>query len=129
MTVDLPERLLELLRQPSLCFFTTLLKDGSPHTTETWVDTDGTHILINTAEGFQKVRNMRRDPRVSLAIADWNSPREYFSVRGRVTNVTKDGAVDHIERLSQKYLGGPYPWWSGRDQVRLVVTVDVDWVR
>jgi PPOX class probable F420-dependent enzyme len=121
--VNLPESLLDLLRRPSPCFLATLMPDGSPQMTQTWVDTDGRNILVNTVEGFQKVRNMERDPRVAVNVADPDDPSRYFSVRGRVVDITKDGAADHIETLAQRYLGGPYPWFGGRDQVRLLVTI------
>jgi PPOX class probable F420-dependent enzyme len=122
--VNLPDGLLHLLRRPSLCFLTTLMPDGSPQMTQTWVDTDGRNILVNTVEGFQKVRNMERDPRVALNVADPDDPSRYFAVRGRVVDITRNGAADHIEALAQRYLGGPYPWFGGRDQVRLLVTIE-----
>jgi PPOX class probable F420-dependent enzyme len=121
--VDLPAPLLDLLRRPSPCFLATLMPDGSPQLTETWVDTDGRHILINTVDGHQKVRNVARDPRVAVNVADPDDPSRYFAVRGRVVDVTKDGAVEHIEQLAQRYLGRPYPWYGGREQVRLLVTI------
>jgi PPOX class probable F420-dependent enzyme len=124
--VNLPDDLLALLREPSLCFLSTLMPDGSPQLTETWVDTDGEHVLINTVAGFQKIRNIERDPRVALSVADSKQPTRYFAVRGRVVNVTADGAADHIERLAQRYLGGPYPWYGGRDQTRLLLTIEAD---
>ena len=61
---EMNQELLALLRAPSLCYVTTLMPDGSPQLTQTWVDTDGQHIIINTVEGFQKLRNVQRDPRV-----------------------------------------------------------------
>jgi PPOX class probable F420-dependent enzyme len=121
--VDLPADLLALLREPSLCYVATVMPDGSPQLTQTWVDTDGENILINTAQGFQKVRNIERDPRVALTVSDPAAPTRYFGVRGRVLDVTTTGAVDHLESLARRYLGGPYPWWSGRQQVRLIVTI------
>ena len=121
--MNLPEPLLDLLRRPSPCFLATLMPDGSPQMTQTWVDTDGRNILVNTVEGFQKVRNMERDPRVAVNVADPEDPSRYFSVRGRVVDITTQGAADHIETLAQRYLGGPYPWFGGRDQVRLLVTI------
>jgi PPOX class probable F420-dependent enzyme len=121
--VNLPESLLDLLRRPSPCFLATLMPDGSPQMTQTWVDTDGRNILVNTVEGFQKVRNMERDPRVAVNVTDPDDTSRYFSVRGRVVDITRTGAADHIETLAQRYLGGPYPWFGGRDQVRLLVTI------
>jgi PPOX class probable F420-dependent enzyme len=119
----LPEALLALLRQPSLCFLATTMADGSPQVTETWVDTDGEHLLINSVKTHVKVRNVERDPRVAVAIAEPRSPSRYFQVRGRVLSVTTDGAVDHIEALAQRYLGKPYPWFGGRDQIRVILTI------
>jgi PPOX class probable F420-dependent enzyme len=121
--VDLPAGLLDLLDRPSPCFVATLMPDGAPQMTQTWVDTDGRHVLINTVAGFQKVRNMERDDRVALNVADPDDVSRYYAVRGRVVSITPDGAAEHIERLAQKYLGGPYPWFGGRDQQRLLVTI------
>ncbi|GAA2396085.1 PPOX class F420-dependent oxidoreductase [Dactylosporangium salmoneum] len=122
--MDLPEVLLQLLERPSLCYLTTLMPDGSPQITQTWVDTDGEHVLINTVRGHQKVRNIERDPRVAVAIGDSDEPRRYFQVRGRVIGMTEEGAVEHIEKLAHRYLGGPYPWFGGRDQIRLLLTIE-----
>ena len=124
--MELPRDLLDLLQRPSLCFVATLMPDGSPQLTETWVDTDGEHILINTVEGFQKTLNIERDPRVALTVADPDQPAHYYGVRGRVLDVTADGAIEHIEKLAQRYLGGPYPWYGGRDQQRLLLTIGAE---
>jgi PPOX class probable F420-dependent enzyme len=121
--VDLPDGLLDLLRRPSPCFVATLMPDGAPQMTQTWVDTDGRYVLVNTVPGFQKVRNMERDARVALNVADPDDVSRYYAVRGRVVSITPDGAAEHIERLAQRYLGGPYPWFGGRDQVRLLVSI------
>ncbi len=122
----LPDAFLALLRLPSPCNLSTLMPDGSPHLTLTWVDTDGEHILINTVRGHQKVRNIERDPRVAVTVSDPEQPSRYFGVRGRVIDVTEDGAAEHIETLSQRYLGRPYPWFGGTDQTRLLVTIEAD---
>lgn len=124
--MELPGDLLTLLREPSLCFLSTLMPDGSPQLTQTWVDTDGTHILVNTVLGHQKQRNIERDARVALNVADRERPSRYYAIRGEVINTTEDGAVEHIEKLAQRYLGGPYPWWGGRDQTRLLLTIKAD---
>ncbi|RBY77423.1 PPOX class F420-dependent oxidoreductase [Blastococcus sp. TF02-09] len=121
--MSLPADLADLLRRPSPCFLATLMPDGSPQMTQTWVDTDGRDVLINTVRGHQKVRNVERDPRVALNVADPDDPSRYVEVRGRVTEVTEDGAREHIEALSRRYTGGPYPWFGGRDQVRLLLRI------
>ena len=124
--MDLPEDLLVLLRQPSPCYLATVMADGAPHLTQTWVDTDGKHILVNSVAGFQKIKNIERDPRVALTVSDAENPSRYYWIRGRVLDVTTVGAVDHIEMLAQRYLGTPYPWYGGRDQVRLLLTIEAD---
>lgn len=124
--MDLPENLLTLLRGKSPCYIATTMPDGSPQLTQTWVDTDGTHIVINTVEGFQKVRNVERDPRVAVTVADPDNPRRYVAVRGRVVSSTTQGGAEHIEALSQRYMGGPYGWWGGRDQVRVILRIEAD---
>lgn len=124
--MELSQDLLELLNRPSTCYIATTMPDGSPQLTQTWVDTDGERILINSVRGFLKVRNVERDPRVAVAVSDSDNPRRYFQVRGRVVDVTTEGGAEHIEMLSQKYLGTPYPWYGGRDQVRVIITIEAE---
>jgi PPOX class probable F420-dependent enzyme len=124
--VDLPDELVTLLRRPSPCYITTLMPDGSPQMTQTWVDTDGENVLINTVQGFQKDKNVQRDPRVALNVSDPDQPVRYYEVRGRVTDTTTEGGADHIEALAQRYLGGPYPWFGGRGQTRIIMTIAPD---
>lgn len=124
--MNLPDGLVALLRKPSLCFITTLMPDGSPQITQTWVDTDGEHVIINTVQTHQKVRNVERDPRVAVGICDPSNPSRYYAVRGRVVRITTEGGAEHVETLAQRYLGGPYPWYGGRDQVRVMLTISAD---
>jgi PPOX class probable F420-dependent enzyme len=122
--VKLTDELLALLRRPSICHLATVMPDGSPQVTQTWVDTDGEHVLINSVQSHVKTRNIERDPRVALAVSDPQTPSRYFQVRGRVLEVTTDGAAEHIEALARKYLGTPYPWFGGRDQVRVIFVIE-----
>ncbi|HEX6343778.1 PPOX class F420-dependent oxidoreductase [Umezawaea sp.] len=124
--MTLPNDLLDVLHAPALCFLTTLMPDGSPQITETWVDTDGENIVINTVSTHQKTRNVARDSRVAVAIADPESPSRYWAVRGRVLSATTEGAEEHIDKLAHKYLGRPYPWYGGRTQQRVVLVIGVD---
>jgi PPOX class probable F420-dependent enzyme len=124
--VDLPEGLIALLRQASPCFLATAMPDGSPQLTQTWVDTDGEHIVINTVVGHQKARNVERDPRVAVNVCDRANPSRYYAIRGRVVSATTEGGAEHIEALAERYLGTPYPWYVGRDQVRLILTIEAE---
>ena len=124
--MDLPDDVVALLRGRATCYLATTMPDGSPQLTQTWVDTDGRDVVINTVQGYQKARNVERDPRVALTVSDSANPSRYHEVRGRVVGATTDGGAEHIDALAQRYLGGPYPWYGGRDQVRLVLTIAAD---
>ncbi|NNC12127.1 PPOX class F420-dependent oxidoreductase [Planctomonas sp. JC2975] len=119
----LPDALLRLLRAPSSCHIATLMPDGSPQLTQVWVDTDGEHVVINSVDTHRKVRNIRRDPRVAVNVTDPESPAHFFQIRGTAV-LSYEGAAEHIEALSLKYTGRPYPWYGGRDQVRVRLTID-----
>jgi PPOX class probable F420-dependent enzyme len=124
--MKLPERLVDLLSKPSICCIATLMKDGSPQLTQVWCDTDGEHVVINTVQTHVKARNLERDPRVAVTVSDPANPTRYFQVRGRAIDLTTEGGAEHIEKLSQKYTGKPYTWWGGRQQVRVIVTIEAD---
>lgn len=79
----------EFLRQPYIAEFVTLMKDGSPQISPVWIDTDGEHVLVNTAEGRVKTRNVRRDPRVAVGVYDpENTYSRVLNIRGRVVEIT-----------------------------------------
>jgi PPOX class probable F420-dependent enzyme len=126
--VQLTDAALDLLGRASPAVLTTLLPDGSPHSTEVWVDADGDQVLVNSVDTHRKVRNVRRDPRVALVVIDPENGSRHVALRGRVVEVTTEGARDHIEKLALRYLGGPYPWFGGRDQTRVLLRIDVDWL-
>src|SRR6185312_13306466 len=92
---------------------------------QTWVGTDGRHIVINTVPTHQKVHNIRRDDRVAVGLADPARPMSSWAVRGRVVSVTEDESGAHINALSQKYLGRDYPGF-GAGTSRLVLTIDAE---
>jgi len=94
-----------LLEGPNFAHLATLMPDGSPQVTAVWVDYDGTHILVNTAEGRTKHRNVRRDPRVALDVISQANPYAFAAIRGRVVEITREGAEEHIDSLAKQYLG------------------------
>lgn len=96
----------KLLDGKNFAFLATLNKDGSPQVTPTWVDTDGDFVLVNTAIGRVKEKNVKRDRRVTVALLDQANPYSYTTIRGRVVEeVTGKLADDHIDKLAKKYLG------------------------
>jgi PPOX class probable F420-dependent enzyme len=83
----------------------TLMPDGSPQVSITWIDSDEKYLIINTAEGRVKTYNMRRNPRVALTIVSSENPYQQVMIRGRVVEMTHEGADKHIDSLAKKYLG------------------------
>ena len=113
----------KLLQEPAYCQLATLMPDGSPQNTQVWVDTDGEHILINTAQGRQKERNVQRDPRVAVNVVDPTNAWRIGMVRGRVVEVTMEGADRLIDELAKKYLDADtYPF---RDPAEVRVTLKI----
>jgi PPOX class probable F420-dependent enzyme len=111
MGVTIPDKFRDLFTREAFANLATLMADGTPQVTPVWFDFDGTHIRINTAKGRVKDKNMRRNPKVALAIMDPHNPYRYLSVRGEVDEITEDGADDHIDALTKKYLGkDKYPF-------------------
>lgn len=120
--MELPDGLKQLLDGPTFATLSTIMSDGSPQATTMWVDRDGDRIRFNTAAGRVKDRNLRRDPRVAVSVFNPDDPYEAYAVQGRVVALTPEGADDHIDALSQKYLGTDYRWRTP-EMVRLIVVV------
>ena len=126
MPKALPQDLLDLLRKPSPCFVATLMPDGSPQLTQTWVTTDGEHVVVNIVDGHQKAKNLARDARVAVNIVDPTNVFRYYAVRGRVIDMTTEGGQESIDEISDKYLGIPYPNFTGQPETRVLVTIEAD---
>jgi PPOX class probable F420-dependent enzyme len=124
--VQLSSEVVELLQSRAFAYIATVLADGSPHVTETWIDSDGQYVLLNTVLGYQKQRNLERDPRIALVVSSPEDQARHVAMRGRVVSMSTDGARDHIEQLSQQYFGTPYPMHE-RGQ-RLIVRIAPTWV-
>jgi PPOX class probable F420-dependent enzyme len=101
----IPNQYLDLFQKRAFGHLATLMPGGSPQVTPVWVDYDGAYVLVNSAVGRQKDRNLRRDGRVALEIMDPDDPYRYLLVRGRVVEITEEDADAGIDRLAQKYLG------------------------
>src|SRR5690349_10127467 len=105
MPEAIPDKYRDLFEKKAFASLGTLMPDGRPQVTPVWVDYDGTHFIVNSAKGRAKDRNMRRDPRVTLAVIDPDNPYRYLEVRGRVDEITENGADQHIDKMAKKYLG------------------------
>lgn len=122
----LPDQVKELLQKKVIVHFATLMKDGTPQVSPVWADAEGDVIRINTAEGRVKERNVRRDPRVALSFTPPDNPYQPVMIRGRVAEVTKDGADEHIDALAKKYLDkDKYPLRQP-GEVRVILKIEAD---
>ncbi len=102
----IPDKFKDLLTtKKAYVHLATLMADGSPQVTPVWFEYDGEFIIVNSALGRTKDRNMKRDGRVALSIQDPDNPYRYLQMRGTVVQVTTEGADASIDRLAKKYLG------------------------
>lgn len=101
----IPNQYLDLFQKKAFAHLATLNADGSPQVTPVWCDFDGQHVIVNSAKGRRKDRNMRERPRVALSIQDPENPYRYVEIRGPVDEITEAGASDHIDKMAKKYLG------------------------
>jgi PPOX class probable F420-dependent enzyme len=126
MPAVIPENFRDLFDKKAFASLGTLMPDGKPQVTPVWVDFDGKHIVVNSAKGRVKDRNMRRDPRVSLALIDPDNPYRYLQLQGRVVEITENGADKHIDKMAKKYLGkDKYPF-SQPGEVRVLYKIEPD---
>lgn len=116
-TQPIPEKYLDLMQKRAFAHLATLMPDGSPQVTPVWFDYDGEHIIVNSARGRVKDKNMQRDQRVALEIMDPDDPYRYLEIRGCVVEITEEGSDAGIDRLAHKYLGVDiYPFRNPAEQ-------------
>jgi PPOX class probable F420-dependent enzyme len=129
MPASLDDRAQELLQATNFAQVATLRRDGSPHVTPVWVDVKDGIVWLNSAEGRAWPANLRRDPRVALNVQNLENPQENLEIRGEASEITPDGADEHIDSLAKKYLGeDSYPYRQPGEQ-RLIIKVTPEWVR
>ena len=124
----IPESHVDLFSKKAFAHLVTLMPSGQPQVTPVWVDYDGRHVLINTAEGRQKDKNLQRDPRVAFSILDPENPYRYLEVRGRIAERSLKGADQHIDAMAKKYLGkDKYPFRQP-SEVRVIYKIEPEHV-
>lgn len=120
----IPDAWKAVLEKPVLVHLATLMPDGGAQSTPVWIDVQGDSLVINSAQGRLKDKNIRRDPRVALSVTDPENPYKSLSLRGRVTEITTQGADDHIDKLAKKYLGkDTYPFRQP-GEVRVIYRIE-----
>ena len=125
MPTAIPEQFLDLLKKPAFGLLATLMPDGHPQVTPVWCDLADGYVLVNSARGRQKDRNLRRDPRIIISVQDRNDPQSYMVFHGKAS-VTEAGADEHIDKLAKRFLGvDKYPFRRPGEK-RLIVRIKVD---
>ncbi len=123
MPATIPEGFRDLLTKKAFAHLATVMPDGSPQVTPVWWDYDGTFFRVNSAKGRIKDKNMRRQPSVALAIQDPDNPYRYLAVRGRVEEITEQGADGHIDALTKKYMGQDHYPYRQSGEVRVTYKI------
>ena len=125
--VKLTDHAKDILSKQTFAHLATLMPDGAPQVTPVWVDYEGDRIVVNTAEGRAKPRNVRENPRVAISATDPDNPYEAVIIRGRVDEVTHEGADEHIDAMAKKYLGKDrYPFRQpGEQRVKIYIEPEV----
>jgi PPOX class probable F420-dependent enzyme len=124
MAAEIPAGYRDLFDKPAFANFATLMPDGKPQVTPVWVDYDGRYVIVNSARGRQKDKNLRRDGRVAMAIQDPQNPYRYLEIRGKVAEITENGADAQIDKMAKKYLGkDKYPYRK-QGEVRVMYKIE-----
>ncbi len=119
----IPENYRDLFTKKAFAHLATIGPDGVPQSTPVWVDYDGAHVRFNTARGRVKDKNLQRNPKVAFSILDPENPYRYLQVRGRVVEMTEQGAEAHIDALAKKYLGQDRYPFRRPGEVRVIVKI------
>lgn len=116
---------IKLLQEPLLAHFATVLPDNSPQVTPVWVDVeaDGSHVLVNTAAGRLKINNVGQNPEVALSVVDKQNDFRFVIVRGTVVEQRSEGAREHINFLSKKYVGQDVYTFGPPDEQRVIIRI------
>ena len=119
----------KMLLEPNFANIATINPDGSPQLSPIWIDYDTktNEILVNTAKGRKKDRNMKKNAKIALTVMDRNNPYHYLGVQGIVRSVSEEGARAHINKLAKKYMGkDEYPVYEG--EVRILIRIEPKYV-
>jgi PPOX class probable F420-dependent enzyme len=124
--MPLNEDIARLAKGKNFATVVTLMPDGQPQAQLTWIDADDEHLLVNTEPQRQRVKNLARDPRITVLIPASDNPWDWVEVRGHVVDtVTGQEAREHTDKLSRKYLGTEYPNPIGQ-QGRIILKIAAD---
>jgi len=117
------EKVIKLFQEKNLVFVATLMKDGGPQLSPVWADIQDGFILVNTAEGRIKHKNVLRDPRVAVSVVSYKNPLDMTTIRGKVVEIIPDYDYRHADSLTQKYMGRPKYPFKRQDEKRIILKI------
>ena len=121
MTIE--QKILDLFSEKNLVFIATVMKDGSPQLSPVWANIEGDYILVNTAEGRIKHKNILRDPRVAVSVVSKNNPLDMTTIRGTVEELISDYDYKHADRLTKQYMNREHYPFKRDDEKRIILKI------
>ncbi len=120
------EKTIKLFQDKNLVFIATLMKDGSPQLSPVWANYEDGHVLINTAEGRIKQKNVLRDPRVAISVVSKDNPLDMTTIRGTVVEMIPDYDYKHADRLTKQYMGRDHYPFKRKDEKRIIFKIRLE---
>ena len=119
----LDQKAQKLFEQKNIVFIATVMKDGSPQLSPVWANYDSGYILVNTAEGRIKHKNVLRDPRVAVSVISHDNPLDMTTIRGRVEEIISDYDYLHADKLTKQYIGKEHYPFKRENENRIILKI------
>jgi PPOX class probable F420-dependent enzyme len=120
------DKVVQLFSANNLVFIATVMKDGSPQVSPVWANFEDGYVLINTAEGRIKHKNVLRDPRVAVSVVSKDNPLDMTTIRGIVIELIPDYDYSHADKLTQQYMNRPHYPFKRDDEKRVILKIKPD---
>jgi len=120
------DKVIQLFSAKNLVFIATVMKDGSPQVSPVWANYDDGHVLVNTAEGRIKHKNILRDPRVAVSVVSQDNPLDMTTIRGTVTELIPDYNYSHADKLTLQYMDREKYPFKRADEKRIILKIKPD---
>ena len=119
----LQEKTIQLFQKRNIVFIATIMKDGSPQLSPVWANYDSGYILVNTAEGRIKHKNILRDPRVAISVVSHDNPLDMTTIRGTIKEIIPDYNYIHADKLTLQYLGQKHYPFKRENEKRIILKI------
>ena len=120
------DKVVRLFSEKNLVYIATIMRDGSPQVSPVWANYEDGHILINTAEGRIKHKNVMRDPRVAVSVTSITNPLDMATIRGTVVKLIPDYEYEHADKLTRQYMGREHYPFKRDDEKRIILKIKPD---